>query len=151
MSSVFREVLGKPQLSVCVSSKPQTSSCLKLIATKKNRLHRPLPATCLYYEVTPEVLSVLGCRATFSHNNRSDFEATRQNFTNFSRWSELCLFLWLGSIDGLGMVKVSFNSALGRNEVRKDAEILLPEEPNVSRKWPSDAVLGEAALSGHAP
>lgn len=42
---------------------------------------------------------------------------------------------------------MSFNSALGLKEVKKDAEILLPEEQNVSRKWPSDAVLRKSQLS----
>lgn len=32
------------------------------------------------------------------------------------------------------MVKLSFNSALGRKDLKKDAEILLPED-EVSRKW----------------
>lgn len=33
------------------------------------------------------------------------------------------------------MVKVSFNSALGQKDVKKDAETLIPDEDKVSRKW----------------
>lgn len=151
MTSFFREVLEKSQLSVWFAFPAN----LKLLHDWSSQQLKRIGPTfrfrqpCLYCEVKPEVVSVFRCRATFCHNNRSDFDATRQNFTSFSRWSELCLFLWLGLIDGLRMVKVSFNSALGRKEI-KDAEILLPEEQNVSRKWPSDAVR-KSSLLRHAP
>lgn len=43
------------------------------------------------------------------------------------------------------MVKVSFNAALAQKEVKKDAETLLADEAQVSRKW-----LFEELASGSA-
>lgn len=56
-------------------------------------------------------------------------------------------FFGLGPFFGLRMVRVSFNSALGRKEEKKDAEILLPEEQIVSK---NGAVVG-SFTSRHAP
>lgn len=55
---------------------------------------------------------------------------------NFSLRGESFVFLFLSLLFVVcfRMVKVSFNSALGRKDVKNDAEILLPEDNKVSKK-----------------
>lgn len=44
------------------------------------------------------------------------------------------------------MVKVSFNSALGQKDVKKDAETLLTEEDKVSRKWLTELTVSMSSV-----
>lgn len=79
----------------------------------------------IYCEVKPEVLLFLRTsRDITTGQTLTPPEITLRTF-------HLCGII---IIVCLRMVKVSFNSALGRKDVKKDAEILLPED-EVSRKW----------------
>lgn len=50
------------------------------------------------------------------------------------------------------MVKVSFNAALAQKEVKKDAETLLADEDQVSRKWLTEELAsGSAAETRFVP
>lgn len=62
---------------------------------------------------------------------RSKFSPLSFCFRAFRRFVSCSKFVGVS----IRMVKVSFNSALGQKDVKKDAETLLPEEDKVSRKW----------------
>lgn len=47
------------------------------------------------------------------------------------------------------MVKVSFNAALAQKEVKKDAETLLADEDQVSRKWLTEELASGSAAETH--
>lgn len=76
-------------------------------------------------------LYVITTAQTLTHPDRE-----RRTF-HFGANSFLCLFLSLLFIVCFRMVKVSFNSALGRKDV-KNAEFLLPQDDKVSKNMLSE-------------